>query len=189
MNTAKEVYDKIFKLLNKHKDVIAFDVESLELQSKLHLFGLRLKEDYGLNIDPKQVNSLNYIRVGDFMAIGWFGASYNRMISWSDDGRQPENELLLNISFPTGAFIFGEDYSSKLFQSFFYELKAFDPKYVDTVNKNLYFSMANAKEIFDNFDSILAKYRDQYNAEAKQRRIDKIKKELQSLGVDNIDNP
>jgi len=71
--------------------------------------------------------------------VGWWGEKYGRHISWSDDGKQPEDELLLVISFPTGAYIFGDDYPTEFFKEFFQELKTYNPKYTDTTNKTLYF--------------------------------------------------
>ena len=39
-NTAEKAYNEIFKLLKKYKDICIFDIESLERESKYHLFGV-----------------------------------------------------------------------------------------------------------------------------------------------------
>src|SRR5699024_2542344 len=115
------------KLLHKNKELCVFDVNDLERKAKTHLFGLELKEVHGLNIDPKQVNSIDYQRFGD-KVIGLFGEKYKRTISWPVDGRQPEDEYLFTVSFPTGAYIFGDggtfnkDYPTEFFQKFWLEL-------------------------------------------------------------------
>jgi hypothetical protein len=179
--TSKEVYYKILKLLKKHKELIVFDVNDLEIKSKLHLFGLELKEKYGLDIDPKRIDSFDWIGFGSHRTIGRWGEKHNRTISWPDDGKQPDDELLLQISFSTGAYIFGQDYPVELFQKFFFEFMSYNPKYVDTRNNNLYYSLDNAKDIFNNFDAILKKYHEINKEDMKQRTIKKMKEDLAKL--------
>ena len=185
---AEKAYKSILKLLKKHKDICVFDVEELERKSKLHLFGLQLKEEYGLNIIPTRVDSFEWQRWGDYRSIGWWGSKYRRTISWSDSGKQPEDELLFCIGFSTGAFIFGIDggltdkeYPIKFFQKFWEELKTYKPKYIDSHNNSLYFSMDNAKDIFNNFDDILQKYNNINREDVKQRRIEKMESDLKKL--------
>lgn len=180
-NTAKKAYSEIFKTLKKYKDICVFDIDDLERKSKYHLFGIELKEKYGLGIDPKTIQSLDWIRFGVYKTIGWYGDKHKRTISWSDDGTQPEDELLLQISFSTGAYIFGDDYPINLFEKFFDELKSYNPKYLDTSNKCLYFSMDNANIIFNAFNSILQKYNEINEKDAIQRRIKKMKEDLEKL--------
>jgi len=181
METTKKAYAEILKVLKKHKDICIFDIEDLERKAKIHLFGLQLKEEYGLDIDPKCIYDLHYQRFGNFMVIDWFGEKYRKTISWSDDGRQPDDELLLKIGFSTGAYIFGEDYPTDLFQKFFLELKSYNPKYIDSHNSSLYFSMDNAKEIFNKFNDILLKYKKINEEDYKRRQIEELKKQLENL--------
>lgn len=181
MENIEKAYKEIFKVLNKHKDLIVFDISNLEQKSKLHLLGLELRGKYGLNIDTTKINSLEWNRFGDYLAIGMYGEDYRRTISWSDDGSQPENELLLVVSFPTGAYIFGDDYPVDLFKDFFNELSTFAPKYSDTTNKCLYFSMDNAKNIFNSFYDILNKYKELNRQDFNRRKIERLKKEIEKL--------
>lgn len=181
MEKVKKAYDEILKVLHKHRKVCVFDVSDLERKAKIHLFGLELKEVYGLNVDPKQVNSIDWIRFGDYRAIGLWGEKHRRTISWSVDGRQPEDEMLLKIYFPTGAYIFGEDYAVNFFQKFWLELKSFKPDYIDEANHSLYWRLDNAKGVFNLFDETLKKYYELNREDAKQRRIEKMKKELEQL--------
>jgi len=177
----RETYKKIFKLLNEHEDEIVFDVKSLEARARAHLYGLELKEKHGINIDPKTITSTSWNRFGDYMSIGTYGDENKRSVSWSDDGSQPVNEMLLEISFPTGGYIFGQDYPAKFFQKFFTELKTYGPKYSDTTNASLYFSMDNAGKIFNKFNSILEKYNKENKEDYKKRQIIKKKEELEKL--------
>jgi len=181
MELTKKVYKEIIDILNKYKDIIVYDVSELEILSKYHLFGIELKEKYGFNIDPKEIKSLDWNNFGEYMSLGLFGEKYRRTISWSDDGKQPEDEVLLYLGFPTGAYIFGDDYPQQLFQEFFQELKTYNPKYSDTTNKNLYFSMDNAGKMFNDFKTILNKYYKKNRKDFKRRKIEKMKEELQKL--------
>jgi hypothetical protein len=181
MENIKKAYEEILEVLNKHKDVVVFDVRDLEGKSKKHLFGIELKEKYGFNIDPKNINSLDWNTFGDYRKIGLFGEKHRRTISWEDNGKQPDDETLLYISFGTGAYIFGDDYPTKIFYDFFQELKSYNPKYIDSVNKGLYFSLDNAGKIFNDFPEIFKKHSEINKADSKQRKIDKLQKELEDL--------
>lgn len=180
-NNTEKAYKEILKVLKKHKDTIVFDVDGLEIKAKHHLFGVELKEKHGLNIEPKNIKSLDWQILRENINIGWWGDKYNRTISWSDDGTQPKDELLLVISFPTGAYIFGGDYPTEFFQRFFLELKSYNPKYIDTANKSLYFCMNNANRIFNEYGAIIKRYREENKEDIKQRKIKKMKDELSKL--------
>jgi len=180
MEKVKKAYDEILKVLHKNREICVFDVSDLERKAKIHLFGLELKEVYGLNIDPKQVNSIHYQSFGE-KKIGLFGEKYRRTISWSVDGRQPEDEYLFTVSFPTGAYIFGEDYETDFFKKFWLELKEFKPDYIDEANHCLYWKLENAKDAFNNYDATLKKYYELNKEDVKRRRIEKMKKELEQL--------
>lgn len=106
-------------------------------------------------------------------------------ISWSDDGRQPsEDEYLYVISFPTGAYIFGQHYPTELFKEFFHELRSYNPKYTDSANKSLYFGKDNAKEIHRDFPEIIKKYRGKVKDDYKRIRKEQLEEELRKLSGD-----
>lgn len=181
MKKVKKAYDEILQVLNKYRDICVFNVAELESKAKLHLYGLELKEVYGLDVEPKDIRSFDWENFGDYRRIGLWGEKYRRTISWSVDGRQPEDEVLLQISFSTGAYIFGEDYPAEVFDSFWAELKTFKPDYTDDVNRGLYWKLSNAKEIFNSFNSIFRKYCEINRTDSKRRKMEKLKKELSEL--------
>src|SRR5690606_35899224 len=127
MKTIVEAYNEILRMLNKHKDLCLYDIDELERTAKKHLFGLELKEKYGFDLDSKRITSLDWISFSDSKKIGLFGKKYNRKISWSVDGRQPDDEYLFFLSYGTGAYIFGDDYPTDFFQTFWLELKSYGP--------------------------------------------------------------
>lgn len=181
MKQEQKAYAEILKALKKYRDVCVFDVEDLERKSKCHLFGIELKEKFGFDINPKIIDSWDWFKFYNYVTIGQWGEKHRRTISWSDDNKQPKDELLLQISFPTGAFIFGNDYPEELFKNFFNELKTYSPKYSDTHNKCLYFSMDNAGIIFNEFIGVLKKYHELNKEDYKQRQIKKLKEDLSKL--------
>ena len=167
--------------MNKHKELINFDICEFEYKSKVHLFGIELNEVYGFNIDPKNIYSLESVDLGPHAKIYLIGEKHGRSISWSDNGEQPNSELLLLIQFPTGAYIFGEDYLKELFQKFFRELIDLKPKYTDIHNSCLYFPMEIAGNVYNQFNELYKKYQDLNKEDYKQRKIQKMKDELAKL--------
>lgn len=180
MNITEKAYKEILKALNKYKAEIVFDVDSLEAKAKQHLFGVELVEKYGFELNPKNIYSTDWQKLKENVYIGFFDGE-RRRISWSDDGRQPKNETLLYISYPTGAYIFGEHYPTEFFQKFFLELKTYKPKYIDSANKSLYFSLDNAGKIYNAYDSIIKRYYEENKEDLKQRKIKQMKDELSKL--------
>ena len=181
MNKTEIAYKEILKVLKKYKDDIVFDVDSLEEKSKNHLFGVKLVEKYGFKLNPRCIYSTDWQELKSNVFIGFYDGDNRRKISWEDKDKQPKNETLLCINFPTGAYIFGEDYPTDIFNDFFNELKTYKPKYVDTRNHSLYFSLNNGGKVFNDYDSILEKYHNEYKTKAKEREIKKLKEQLAIL--------
>lgn len=111
----------------------------------------------------------------------YFSEDDGRSISWSDDDRQPENEWLYVISFPTGAYIFGQSYPTEIFQSFFLELKEFGAKYCDTANSSLYFSPDKAKSVYESFWEVYNRHEAMVEGEMKKKRKAELLEELKAL--------
>jgi hypothetical protein len=178
---AEHAYKQIIKVMNKYKDICNIDVSDIEYKSKFHLFGIKLKEVYGLDINPKSVRSLDWISLHEYVNIGLYGHKYRRTIGISDTGEQPEDELLLVIHFSTGPYTFSEDYPVDFFYKFFKELIDLKPKYTDIRNNSLYFTMETASNAFNNFKLIYDKYLKLNEEDYKKRKIQKMKEELEKL--------
>ena len=177
----KAAFAKLFRLIEKHNDIYGLDLPAMKREAECQMFKIDLVEKYGF--DPSiNVTSIDYISLGDWIGIGRYGKKYNRRtISWPVDGRQPEDEYLLHISFPTGAYIFGEDYPEVLFQEFWEELKAVTPKYIDIVNSALYWPLDNASAAYANYKTVLQKYCEINKKDAKAREVLRLQKELAEL--------
>lgn len=181
MKKEAQAYEEIFAALDKYQDVVAFDIGSLRSKSEAHLFGVKLRDQYGLNINPKIIENPGYIDLRNEACIATFGKEYGRTISWSADGRQPDNELLLKIGFCTGAYMFGNDYPTDFFEQFFTHLKTFAPKYVDDANHCLYWSMDNAKDIWNVYPELLKEWHQKNKEDLKERRKKHLMEELAKL--------
>ena len=175
------------KRIDEYKKILAVVNECATVDNSMRLcdieYAIKADELYGeFGFEGMgQYLYSDYVEVSDYEFIAKYGKDYYRIISWSDDGRQPDNEWLYVISFPTGAYVFDSDYPKDTFNTFFNELKKYAPKYVDTANKSLYFSASNAKIAHNNFYEIFNKYKNLAAAENKKRRAEKLRKELEKL--------
>lgn len=179
----KQAYQNILKELKKQKEIIDDNsyVEGIENSLTNRVKAIEVCELFDIP-DLLKEQTGTYHKIGENRAVQFFyPIENNNWISWSDDGRQPENEWLYKISFPTGAFIFGDFYPAEMFQKFFLELKSYNPKYCDTTNNCLYFSPDNAKKVHEAYPKILKKYRDKSAEEFKKLRKEKLEKELERL--------
>lgn len=173
-------YEEILQLLYKYKDDIAIDVTSIEDVAHRHLFGVKLVEEYGFKLDPKIIKNTDYQELMANVRIAFFDG-INRLVTWEDNGRQPHNELLLYLSFPTGPYVLGAEYPTALFKEFMGELQTYGPKYIDSHNYTLYFSMEKAAKIHNAYPEIFNRYRKIYADGAKERRAKKLREELAQL--------
>lgn len=192
----KKAYEEIVKVCSRHEYLKNeyggefADIGDMVSKAKNHLTLIDWHKRFGLKLGHSQQLSREYLTVGNYMVFSYYHdakAQYRsgggRYISWSDDGRQPLDEWLLQLTFGTGAYIFGDDYEGQrqLFQDFFNELKSYKPDFSDSHNNSLYWKLGNAKNIFTNFNSILKKYNDRNREELKQREIDKLESKLNKL--------
>jgi hypothetical protein len=190
----KQAYKDIYDVCQKYSDNDWYrgdDIRDMMSTAKGHLMLIEWEEKYGLKISHEyNPVKTNYLRISDNLMISYYKNALEehekgsgRYISWSDDGEQPMNEWLFELSFSTGAYIFGDDYDGQrnLFEKFFNELKTYNPDFSDAHNSSLYWKLENAKEIFNKFNEILNKYRKINTSEFEQRKIKKLEDELKKL--------
>ncbi len=185
----KKAYKEILDVCEKYPNFSRFsfyDIDDMRNSAKDHLLLVDWYEKYGLKLDhsSSQPYTRNFVDVDRHINIHYYeDAKRGRSIFWSDDERQPLNEWLLVISFPTGAYIFRDGYEGQkdLFQDLFNELKNYKPDYSDTTNKKLYWKLENAKNIFNDFNGILKKYYEKNRSEFNKRMAKKLRDELEKL--------
>lgn len=171
--------EEILTSLNKHKDTLSknprLDIydgiqHRINTLKMLKLFNIYTTESFHNN---------DWLQFDYNQQIGFFDG-ITRSISCSDNDEQPFNEYLYKLSFPNGAYEFGDDYNNTLFNKFFNELKSYNPKYCDTPNHSLYYTPENSKAIYDAFPSILKKYHD-LSFDKKQTKIKQLELEIRKL--------
>lgn len=191
MNDKIKTYEKILKLVTEEISEDHIELSKSTLETVIE--NLKVSERFRIPLQDAKNNHTGWLKVGkrydDFMTLGKFGESFGRTVSWSDNGKQPRKtgEWLLTISFPTGAYIFGNgslsdtSYPKKTFDLFFCELKSYKPKFCDTANNCLYFTEETAKAVYDNFYTLFDKYRGLVQDEMKEKHKQKLRDELARL--------
>jgi hypothetical protein len=180
----KEAYTEVYAACQKYaiefdKKYGLYDIQTMLRAAEERLRAIELYEVHGIRLPELRFNP-EWTKFDGYRAIGRYDQS-SRKISWPDDGKQPDNETLYSIGFPTGGYIFGGHYPKEIFVEFFQELKSYGPKYCDSHNSYLYFSLDNAKAVHNAFGDILDKYRKKDREQAARRRIKELKSELEKL--------
>ena len=179
------------KRIDEYKEILAVVNECTTIDNSMRLCDIEyaikaedLYEEFGFG-GKSRYSYDGYVEVSDYEFIAKYGEDYDRTIAWPDDDQQPDDEWLYVISFPTGAYVLGDyrdgNYPKDIFNTFFNELKKYEPKYVDTANNTLYFSASNAKIAHDNLYEIFNKYKNLATVENKKRKAEKLRKELEKL--------
>jgi hypothetical protein len=186
MNLYRELLDKFYEV--KGKDIANFTKDK-DLESLLNSLSVcvEIKDAYDIDLTNKNVfKNFNVYNINKFNAsismssgdgyIGLFSEIYN-----SD--KQPKGEqMLLKISHPTGAYIFGDYYPSGFFNKFFQELQERTKvEYVDSLNNSLYYTLENAMESLRLYKEIYAKYSKNNEENYKIEMIRRKKEELERL--------
>lgn len=157
-------------------------IEDIQNICEKQLLAEELNEMFGFDLSYNDIHSKDWIRISNYygdMSIGIWGVEHSRTICNIQE--QPINERLFSICFPTGAYIFGEDYPKELFNRFYSELETYKPKYNDKINHCLHFDLDNGAKIYKEYKSILGKYQKEHNEGAKQRKIEELQKQIDRL--------
>ena len=185
----REMVEKALNVCKKNaqlfKDIGVPEFNRAHKATNNVLYAIKLQEDYGIkNINVDMVKDAEpnvYVKIGEHAYIASMGKKYSRTISWSTDGRQPEDEIMFILRFPTGAYIFGDSYPEAFFEEMWNEIKTYKFKYVDDVNKCIYFAIDEAAPIANEFQNILQKYYKRFRDEANIRRVAELRRELEKL--------
>jgi hypothetical protein len=186
----KKAYTEILNVCKKYPgfNIHGFnDIDTMAKEAKKHLMLIEWYEKYKIKVAHNDCYDGN-INLNRFSSIILFMDAekckkehYGRSISYPDDGRQPVDGWYYVIKFPTGAFIFGEDYDYQieLFKKLIKEIKGYSPDHCDTVNNCFYWKIENCKKIFDNFPSIIEKYYKINQSERQEREVKKLEAKLE----------
>ena len=97
-----------------------------------------------------------------------------------------EKQWLLEIHFPTGAYIFGDRYDREYFNQFMQELwdeslGGVEPDYKDLINHSLYYKPEKARKAWDHYLATWKKYNEGNKERLKEWKKQKLRKELEEL--------
>lgn len=186
LNFTKSNFEHFDKLNNTgvrlSKNQILAEIDKINLSNK---FGFELLDRGHTCYTPKGFSHLDY-----YIILAHYDGKH-REINNISPTPQPTDEWLLNIRFPTGPYFlidggsFDKPYLSELFNKMLGEFLALNPKYVDRLNKSMYFTSDNAKEVLDKWSDITTKYKNLVGDELKKLKIEKLKAELEELNGDN----
>ena len=180
------------EFLNRFHEVKGIEFGSFTEDKKLDELLVKLsscekiKEKYGIDLMDRKFTIRNISSENKFNAsISMCGGDgYIGLVSeiFNSD-KQPETpEMLLKISHPTGAYIFGDYYPQIFFNEFFEEVKReTNPEYIDSLNKSLYYTLENAMNVLNNYDKIHKKYVEMNKENYKKEMIRRKKIELENL--------
>lgn len=177
LRATTEAYEKVFKVIEENLPLIDIDIKALQARVNSHKIRLELTEVYGLNINP-DIKNLSYenssLLKQDVLLIKTDGL--RSRIFREDNNRQSVGEKLIMICLRNSSGLsFG--YHNK----FFKELKSYNPDYISTVHRTLYFKLENAKEVFNAYDNIYEKYLAMDEEDNKNRKITTIQENLKNL--------
>lgn len=154
-------------------------LQEIKFICKRQLLADEVRKKFGKKLNYRDAANDTYLKLDSNMSVGIWGEDYRRTIC--NSYMQPNNEKLFSISFPTGPYLFGDDYPKELFERFFEEIKTYQPKYIDDINHHLLFDLDNGAKLYKKYYEILKKYDDEYRAGIKQRKINKLKEEIERL--------
>lgn len=179
-----EHFDKLNNTgIHLSKNQILSEIDKVNLYNK---FGFELLDRGYTCYTPKGFSHLDY-----HITLAHYDGKH-REINNISPTPQPKDEWLLNIRFPTGPYFlidgssFNRPYLSDLFDKMLGEFFNLNPKYVDRLNKSMYFTSDNAKDVLDKWDEITTKYKNLVGDELKKLKIEKLKAELEELNGDNV---
>ena len=151
-----------------------------EIDKKIKI--LEYKEKYDIDLQTRDFHNADWICIERFKGTIYIGKGMKVLNS---DVQLDENEKLIEFCYPTGAYIFGNDYDTKVFEEFFEELKKYNFKYIDDINAKLYFELEQGSKLLKDYDKICKKYQELYDLRSKERKKEELKKQLEMLEKEN----
>ena len=145
---------------------------------KIKLRVINLNKNYGLKIQERDCKGSTFIRIDRYKGSIYIDTPSTILNSTA----QPTvGEELMSFDFPTGAYIFGNDYDKELFNEFFEELKTYGYKYIDEINHHIYFDLVNGTKLFNEYPNICQNYQCKYNKRAQERKKERLLAELREM--------
>lgn len=85
----------------------------------------------------------------------------------------------LEIRFPSGAYFFGDDYDTELFNEFFALLSSdTNPLCIDTPNHALLYAESDSKQALAKLNELVEAYNEKYEERFRERRVKELERQL-----------
>jgi len=190
MNITRETesaYKEINEVLKKHAALTRINPNTFDETVSTHMLELKMIE-YGYNIKSHSISNSDYCRFNNAV-VSWFGpkeSKHSRIISnyRGCDKDKPNNEYLVKISFPTGAYSIGNDiidYPEEIFNSLLNSIKEYKPDFTDPMNHKYYFRLDRGADIFNNINNLIKEARANALLTARDEEIKKLESKLAEL--------
>jgi len=95
----------------------------------------------------------------------------------------PHPAELMMISFPSGPYMFGDDYCKDFFDDFLNDIINANPcpDFIDRRNGAVYYRPLNASKGYDNYKRILKNYKEKNVDRLRKLKIEKLQREIERL--------
>lgn len=175
----KELLLDIKEELNKLNELCDdYEISNFERKIDIKLKAIEYKEKYDIDLKIRDFQNVDWVYIERLKGTIYIGKNMKVLNS---DVQPDKNEELIQFSYPTGAYIFGNDNDKEVFKKFFDELKKYNFKYIDNMNRCLYFELKEGSKLFKDYDKICKKYQELYGKRLKEREIEELKRQIADL--------
>ena len=188
----REKIEKIWDIVKncefKSDDGASYRLFNIKKELEKYIIKYSYYDKYGVEIKEDYINNENNIKLDEKYA----SIRILRIIGTKESGsyilnsdKQPNDELLMSYSHPTGAYMFesfsGNYYDKELFLMYFNELKKYNYKYIDEMNHDIYFDLDEGFKLYKEYPKICKKYQIMFDRRKKKNEADKLREKLSEL--------
>ena len=192
----RKVIEQIYDLVKTFKKENYNDEENFLDKIKDEVNKFKIKYDfldkYGVDIIKHNIYNEENIKIdGRYARISIYKIRGDETSRILNSDKQPNNELLMEYSHCTGSYMFGggwlsdEYYDPELFDMYFEELKKYKYKYIDNLNRCIYFDLEEGFRLYKDYKNICDKYQKLFDERRNNAKIEKLQEELKRLKKEN----
>lgn len=175
-------YKSLLKKVESYDFLNSDDKERITDVLKYRIHAIEVSNIFGGIIEDDKYVAKDYCELEDCITVGiWNTKDNKRKLLIPDDGRQPNAEWMLSLSFSTGAYILSREYVVNTFNLFFQELKDLGAAFCDSTNHRLLFYPKDAKRVYEAYPILLQKYRELAVETSKKAKKERLERELKEL--------
>ena len=189
----RKVIEQIYDLVKTFKRENYNDEEYFLGKIKDEVNKFKIKYDfldkYGVDIKKDNIFHEENIKIDErYAIISIYKIRGDETSSIYNSDKQPNNELLMVYSHSIGSYMFGGGtfssdgyYDPKLFDMYFDELKKYKYKYINDLNRKLYFDLEEGFKLYKDYKNICDKYQKLFNERRNKAKVEKLQEEIKHL--------